>query len=76
MDYVYEIGIGGLTKVYYVPEGGKYEHRQVVADFTDHSLGATAFACFCEALARRGGTLRDFAGKYLVGSLDQLDPPR
>jgi hypothetical protein len=75
MHFVYEIiDINGerITEVYYLPKGAAYDQKQIVADFTDHSAGAFAFACFCEALARKGGSLRDSTGKYLVGSIGDL----
>ena len=72
MKYFYETSIGGLIKVYTVKEGGIYKDRQIVADFCDGPAGTLAFACFREGLARNGGTLCDFHGKYLVGNLDQL----
>lgn len=62
----------GVRKVY--GETSDYRRRAIVADFVAGPEGDFAYACFCEGLARKGGSLREMGtGIFLIGSLDQLD---
>ena len=73
IDYTYHTFFGTI-KVYANPYND-WAQRQLVADFVDTLDGQFAFSCFCESLARRGGSLLDAdTNTFIVGSLDQLDP--